>query len=281
MEELKPTESLRVRLIKAAMECFLADDYHRVTTRRIAECADANVSMIRYYFGSKEGLYEEMIRETLSPLLDVLDGPLLTSTAGFAESLGLYYKTMSAHPEFPKLILKVLALRQGPGRRFIHQLLERGRTRGARKIADLKTEGQIAPAIDPDILRLSFVSLAMTPMLLKDIFEEQMERPMDAAFLESLAMFNGHLFSAGLAPVIPAETKWNDTPDERGRGAPLREGNEVRGLASGDPEQDHSDALQARTDWIGILAVSGTLCDSAARRSHCFGKGSPECLRDC
>lgn len=110
---------------------------------------------------------------------------------------------MAARPEFPKLILKVLALNHGPGRRFIQQLLERGRTRGARKVAELKESGQVAPGIDPDILRLAFVSLAMTPMLLKDIFEEQMGRPMDSAFLETLANFNGHLFSAGLPPATP------------------------------------------------------------------------------
>jgi len=183
-----------------ALDCFLADDYHRVTTRQIAERAGANVSMIRYYFGGNEGLYEGMIRETLGPLLVVLDGPMLASTAGFTEFLGLYYRTMSARPEFPKLILKVLALHHGPGRRFIQQLLERGRTRGARKVADLKAQGQIAPAIDPDILRLAFVSLAMTPMLLKEIFEEQMERSMDAAFSERLAAINGPLFAAGLTP---------------------------------------------------------------------------------
>lgn len=200
MENLNVTEPLRSRLIKAALDCFLADDYHNVTTRRIAESAGANVSMIRYYFGSKEGLYEEMIRETLSPLLDVLDGQLLTSTLGFAEFLALYYRTMSARPEFPKLILKVLALRHGPGRRFIQQLLQRGRTRGARKVAEMKAQGQVEAGVDPDVLRLAFVSLAMTPMLLKEIFEEQMERPMDAVFLENLAKFNGHLFSAGLAP---------------------------------------------------------------------------------
>jgi AcrR family transcriptional regulator len=194
-----PSESVRSRLIQAALRCFLADDYHRVTTRQIAAQAEVNVSMIRYYFGSKEGLYEEMIRETLNPLLEVLDGSMLTSVNGFSDFLRLYYDTMSARPEFPKLILKVLALRQGPGRRFIQQLLERGRTRGARRVNELKSGGQIAPSVDPDILRLAFVSLAMTPMLLKEIFEEQMERPMDAAFLAQLAEFNGRLFSAGLA----------------------------------------------------------------------------------
>jgi hypothetical protein len=47
---------------------------------------------------------------------------------------------------------------------------------------------------------LAFVSLAMTPILLNNIFEEQMGRPMDAEFLDRLAAFNGHLFSAGLTP---------------------------------------------------------------------------------
>lgn len=206
METTAAPLPLRERLIQAALECFLADDYHQVSTRRIAECAGANVSMIRYYFGSKEGLYEEMIRATLGPLLDVLDGPLLASTAGFADYLGLYYRTMAARPEFPRLILKVLALRRGPGRRFIQQLLERGRTRGARKVGELKAGGQIGAAFDPDILRLAFVSLAMTPLLLKDVFEEQMARPMDAAFLERLAAFNGQLFAAGLASDQPPAT---------------------------------------------------------------------------
>ena len=46
---------------------------------------------------------------------------------------------------------------------------------------------------------MSFVSLAMTPMLLKTIFENQMERTMDADFLQQLASFNGHLLAAGLS----------------------------------------------------------------------------------
>lgn len=188
------------RLLKAALDSFLSDDYHKVTTRMIAEKAGANISMIRYYFGNKEGLYEEMIRETLNPLLKVLDGQMLTSVAGFKDFFLLYYNTMSRQPEFPKLILKVLALNQGPGRRFIHQLLERGRTRGSRKVEDMKSAGQVASSLDPDIVRLAFVSLAMMPMLLKDIFEEQIGQAMDGAFFEKLATFNGHLFATGLAP---------------------------------------------------------------------------------
>ena len=66
----------------------------------------------------------------------------------------------------------------------------------------MKADGRIAPSVDPDILRMAFVSLAMTPMLLKDVFEEQMARPLDAALLKDLAAFNGRLLSAGLAPAL-------------------------------------------------------------------------------
>ncbi len=191
---------VRQRLIDAARACFLTDEYHAVSTRRIAELAGANVSMIRYYFGSKEGLYEEMIRDTLQPLLEVLDSDLLMTPSGFADYLRLYYRTMLATPEFPKLILKVLALRSGPGRRFIQQLLERGRTRGTRRMDALKASGQAAAEVDADVVRLSFVSLAMTPMLLKDIVEEQNERPLDEDFLDRLAVFNGRLIAMALEP---------------------------------------------------------------------------------
>lgn len=191
--------SVRERLLQAARDCFLTDDYHAVGTRRIAELAGANVSMIRYYFGSKEGLYEEMIRSTLQPLLDVLDSEMLATPQGFASYLQLYYRTMQSAPDFPRLILKVLALKAAPGRRFVQQLLERGRSRGARRVEQLKQDGLAGATLDPDVLRISFVSLAMTPLLLKEVFEEQMERPMDAPFLDALAQFNGGLIAAGLA----------------------------------------------------------------------------------
>jgi AcrR family transcriptional regulator len=194
-------KGVQQRLIDAAMQCFLNDDYHQVTTRQIAAAANTNVSMIRYYFGNKQGLYEEMIRSTLQPLLDVLESSLLSSTDGFADYFRIYYRTMHENPRFPALVLKVLALNHGPGKRFIYQLLERGRQRGRQKIELFKKHGLVGQEIDADTVRIAFVSLAMMPMLVKPVFEELMERDMDAGFLEQLAAFNGRLFSAGLLPL--------------------------------------------------------------------------------
>ena len=120
----KPNEPNQIpvqeRLINAAIACFLDDEYHKVTTRQIAAQADTNASMIRYYFGNKESLYEEMIRQTLQPLIDVLDSEMLESSGGFSEYFKLYYHTMQQNPKFPVLILKVLALNHGPGRRLVN-----------------------------------------------------------------------------------------------------------------------------------------------------------------
>lgn len=205
MSEAATQDPVYARLLKAALECFLSDEYHKVTTRMIAEKANTNISMIRYYFGNKEGLYEEMIRETIKPLLDLFDGPMTSAVGGFGEFLRLYYDTMRKHPEFPKLILKVLALNQGPGRRFVLQLLERGRASGARKVEELKAGGHIDAALNPDVVRMSFVSLAMTPILLKDIVEEQLGEQLDETFFNELAAFNGKLLAAGMAAARPTQ----------------------------------------------------------------------------
>lgn len=192
--------SVQQKLVNAALQCFLDDEYHRVTTRQIAEVADTNISMIRYYFGNKEGLYDEMIKSTLQPLIDVLETDLLSSTEGFTDYFRVYYRTMRENPKFPALVLKILALNQGPGKRFINQMLERGRQRGREKIELLKQHGLVDADIDADIVRIAFISLAMMPMLIKPVFEEELEKEMDEMFLEQLARFNGYLFSAGLAP---------------------------------------------------------------------------------
>ena len=196
--------SVQQCLLNAAMQCFLDDDYHRVTTRQIATTANTNVSMIRYYFGNKEGLYEEMIRHVLLPLLDVLESSLLSSTKGFTEYFQIYYRTMQENPRFPSLVLKVLALNHGPGKRFIYQLLERGRQRSKETFDLLKQRGLVEKDLDADMVRIAFVSLAMMPMLLKPVFEAQIDREMDTKFLEQLATINGRFFSAGLLPVKEA-----------------------------------------------------------------------------
>lgn len=55
-------EDTRQRLIAAALAVFGRDGYDGVSTRRIAQAAEANVAAIAYHFGGKRGLYLAVAR---------------------------------------------------------------------------------------------------------------------------------------------------------------------------------------------------------------------------
>ncbi len=114
MSEAATQDPVYARLLKAALECFLADEYHKVTTRMIAEKADANVSMIRYYFANKEGLYEEMIRVTIKPLLDLFDGSMTSEVGGIGDFLRLSRHHAQA-PRVPKAYSQGTRAQPGTG----------------------------------------------------------------------------------------------------------------------------------------------------------------------
>lgn len=53
-------------LIEAALMCFAKYGYDATSIRLISSMAGKNSSLISYYFGSKEGLYREVIRHLLA-----------------------------------------------------------------------------------------------------------------------------------------------------------------------------------------------------------------------
>ncbi|MEU9734764.1 TetR family transcriptional regulator [Streptomyces sp. NPDC048002] len=59
----RDADATRRRLLQAARRRFTVLGYERTTTRDIAADADANISLIKRYFGSKENLYAEVVTE--------------------------------------------------------------------------------------------------------------------------------------------------------------------------------------------------------------------------
>lgn len=58
----------KIRLLDTAEQVFAEYGYEGTSTRRIAHAAGLNLSLINYYFGSKEALYQEVFRQKLSDL---------------------------------------------------------------------------------------------------------------------------------------------------------------------------------------------------------------------
>ena len=61
----------RAELIAAATPLFAIKGLNGVSTRELAKAGGTNLAMISYYFGGKTGLYEAVLREVFSGLLEI------------------------------------------------------------------------------------------------------------------------------------------------------------------------------------------------------------------
>jgi AcrR family transcriptional regulator len=59
----RDAEARRGRLLKAAAVVFARDGFEKASLRAICTKAKANLAAVKYYFGSKEGLYREVLLE--------------------------------------------------------------------------------------------------------------------------------------------------------------------------------------------------------------------------
>ncbi len=70
------TDDPRKRLVEAALDLFGKYSFDGVSTRMLAERAEVNLAAIKYYFGSKEGLYLAVAEHIVKQISDML-GPRL------------------------------------------------------------------------------------------------------------------------------------------------------------------------------------------------------------
>lgn len=61
MRAYSTSEATKSRLVMAAGELFAQSDIRSVTTRAIAKKADENIALIKYHFGSKDGLLDAVV----------------------------------------------------------------------------------------------------------------------------------------------------------------------------------------------------------------------------
>lgn len=72
-------DSTKQSIINAASKLFAAKGYEATSIREIVESSDVNLASINYYFGSKQGLFEEMVKDfaqnKLSGIVSLLEPP--------------------------------------------------------------------------------------------------------------------------------------------------------------------------------------------------------------
>ncbi|MCL1088567.1 TetR/AcrR family transcriptional regulator [Shewanella profunda] len=197
----KGNSDARQRLIIAALSLFSHRSYPTVSTREIAREAEVDAALIRYYFGSKAGLFEQMVRETLAPVLARLrELSAAQAPNNMGELMQTYYRVMAPNPGLPRLIMRVL--QEGDGTEPYHimlsvfdQILSLSRQWLETTLVDA---GLLREGIDPDLARLSFVSLMVFPLIAPPVLMRQLGFSADAEGLQRLALHNMQVFTQGL-----------------------------------------------------------------------------------
>jgi TetR/AcrR family transcriptional regulator len=72
-DSLKPESHIREELIRAALTLFTQRGYSATTVRELVEAAGVTKPVLYYYFGSKEGLFLELMRTHFGRLEAVVD----------------------------------------------------------------------------------------------------------------------------------------------------------------------------------------------------------------
>jgi len=199
-----PDQTVRQQLLAAARGLFAQQGYDAISIRQVAESAAVNPAMIHYYFGSKQGLYEAMLTDTFTPLIERLS-MVLTAGADDADALrnffSLYMHTLGANPWMPPLILREVVAEGGRLRGwFIQQFASKGGGMLTRLIEREQVAGRIRPDADPSLTALSMVSLAVFPFVAMPVTREVFGMRVKTDYLDRLVEHTQRVFLQGVAP---------------------------------------------------------------------------------
>jgi len=196
----------RARLIAAALSLFGDRGYRKVSTRELAREAEVDAALIRYYFGSKSGLFKQMLRETMAPVLEQFRALSVGRTPeDIAGLMDVYYRVIAPNPRLPRLVMHILHEgEESEPHQIVLELFQEIIELGRRWFGEvLANSGHLNEEVDPDLARLSFVSLMVFPMIAPPVLVKQFGVTHDPTVLSSLARHNESVLKRGLFRLKP------------------------------------------------------------------------------
>jgi AcrR family transcriptional regulator len=107
----------RTSILNAAEKLFASQGYEGTSTRQIAMEAGANMSMINYYFGSKEGVFMEIMSNRIkgfSLALTSIEAEDLNQQEKLMMVIDQYTRRILSNISFHKMMHRELSLTQRP-----------------------------------------------------------------------------------------------------------------------------------------------------------------------
>ena len=203
----RPLQSMQVRedLIHHARLLFIAQPYEKVSLRKVALNAEVNMAMIRYYFNNKAGLFETMLRETLSPLHRLMEQTHVSDEVNKEINLlqalmTQFYQVMSKHKNFPRLISRTMQLSKDAEPRVIVEkiMLEHLPIMQNKIKTELNSEQVLQTGVSPQFSYFSMLNLVIFPFIAPPEILKLHGITIDDDFLSNLLEHNIRLLKQGI-----------------------------------------------------------------------------------
>ncbi|GEM_PF-843834 len=175
-KDLERELAAKQNLLDAANEMLKETSYKDISIRELARLANVNSAMISYHFGSKEGLFVDLIKTSINPE-SLFAAPSTASThsasagAPLAEDIikalmSRFLEVHKKHPWLSRLIVDQVVLKEGKLRKlFVEKLVRPSGEQLLKLLGGLKEGGQLRHNLDTEAARVSLLSLMAFPFV--------------------------------------------------------------------------------------------------------------------
>lgn len=169
----KSSDDVRQRLIDSAANLFLKKDFNSVSIRELAEGAETTSGMINYYFKSKNGLFEAMIKYQyeliIEEILLVLNEP---GPVDFVLLIKRFQELYRKYPDMAKFEIKTFMDETAFGNQYLKYLFNLERKVVDEKMNNLIDEGVVVKGLDIEVFRILSYCVLIMPGIMQGALNE-------------------------------------------------------------------------------------------------------------
>lgn len=180
-----PDVDTRQRLLDAGRELFTGAGFEATSTRDIAARAGCNVSLIKYYFGSKEGLLREIVRSFAEVVGERIRG-IRETPATPAERIEAFVGTMltqlSAQPDLYRMVFREVCSATSPIGAELREVVLQNQRMAVAMLAEGQASGDLRELPTPVVgmmiagmLMFYFIGYPFTSRIVGEVSPETIE----------------------------------------------------------------------------------------------------------
>lgn len=162
------TPDLRLRLLDAALACYVRAGIAATSLRDIASEAGVTPAMLHYYFGDRLQLQRAVVEERVLPALAGVQARLQAAGDDVGDLIMAFIggigDVVSAHPWLPPLWVREVLSEGGALRDVLFDTVgPQVPVMLAKRFAEAQARGALNPDLDPRLLMVSLVGLTLFP----------------------------------------------------------------------------------------------------------------------